>query len=140
MSRESSTTKGLLIGFLAGGVVGAVLALLYAPKSGKELRSDIKAKTDDYLDEAEKYIAEAKDKAKELINEGKKRSEKLITDAKSKSQDLLKDAEKIFDDAKTKAAGTYSHGKEVLESETSKLKSAVKAGVDAYKETKNTDK
>lgn len=69
---ENNMGKGLLIGFLAGGAVGAVLALLYAPKSGKELRNDIKVKADGYLDEAEKYIAEAKDKAKDLINEGKK--------------------------------------------------------------------
>ena len=39
---SSDKSKGLLFGFLAGGVIGAVLALLYAPKSGKELRKDIR--------------------------------------------------------------------------------------------------
>ncbi|MGA7720507.1 MAG: YtxH domain-containing protein, partial [Ignavibacteriaceae bacterium] len=78
---KNNNGKGVLIGFLAGGALGAIIALLYAPKSGKELRSDIKVKADEYLGEAEKYIAEAKDKAKDMINEGKKRSEKLINDA-----------------------------------------------------------
>ncbi|MEJ2616770.1 MAG: YtxH domain-containing protein [Ignavibacteriaceae bacterium] len=96
MEQETHFGKGVLIGFLAGGALGAALALLYAPKSGRELRQDIKVKTDDYMDEAEKYIAEAKDKAIDLINEGKKRSEKLIKDARTKSEELLKDAEKVL--------------------------------------------
>ncbi len=37
MSKENSgLAKGLFIGFLVGGIAGAVAALLYAPKSGKE--------------------------------------------------------------------------------------------------------
>jgi len=134
---ENNVGKGLLIGFLAGGAIGAILALLYAPKSGKEFRSDIKEKADEYLGEAEKYIADAKDKAKDMINEGKKKSEKLISDAKIKSEELLKDAEKIFGDAKLKASTAINTGKENLESESGRLKEAVKAGVDAYKSAKN---
>ncbi|WP_127532527.1 YtxH domain-containing protein [Paenibacillus kobensis] len=38
---KSTSTKGFLLGALAGAVVGSVTALLFAPKSGKELRSDI---------------------------------------------------------------------------------------------------
>ncbi|WP_028562462.1 YtxH domain-containing protein [Paenibacillus pinihumi] len=34
-------TKGYLLAALAGGIAGAVGALLFAPKSGKELRRDI---------------------------------------------------------------------------------------------------
>ena len=63
MAQDNNIGKGIVIGFIAGGALGAALALLYAPKSGRELRQDIKGKADDYLDEAEKYIAEAKDKA-----------------------------------------------------------------------------
>ncbi|MBD0381191.1 YtxH domain-containing protein [Paenibacillus sedimenti] len=33
--------KDLLIGAIVGGVLGAATALLFAPKSGRELRSDI---------------------------------------------------------------------------------------------------
>jgi len=134
---DNNVGKGVLLGFLAGGAVGAILALLYAPKSGKELRGDIKVKADEYLGEAEKYIADAKDKAKEMINEGKKKSEKLISDAKIKSEELLRDAEKIFGEAKEKTATVISTGKENLESESGRLKDAVKAGVDAYKSSKN---
>ncbi len=138
MSKDNGSGKGFLIGFLAGGAIGAILALLYAPKSGKELRSDIKLKTDGILDDADKYLADARDKAKDLINEGKKKSEKLISDAKVKSEELLKDAEKVFGDAKAKANTVISTGKETITAETERLKTALKAGVDAYKSTKES--
>lgn len=137
MSRDKDMSKGLLIGFLAGGAIGAVIALLYAPKSGRELRSDIKEKADSYYDEAEKYITEARTKAKDLINEGKKRSERIVQDAKVKSDSILKDAEKVFTEAKTKAGDIVSSGLDIVDNETTRLKSAFRAGVDAYKETKN---
>ena len=40
------------------GAVGALAALLFAPKSGKDLRKDIRKKTDEYYDETEKIIDE----------------------------------------------------------------------------------
>ncbi|HEX9253291.1 MAG TPA: YtxH domain-containing protein [Ignavibacteriaceae bacterium] len=138
MSQDNNLAKGFLFGFLAGGALGAVVALLTAPKSGKELRADIKSKSEEYLDEAEKYLTEAKDKARELINEGKKKSEKIIHDARSKSEDILKDAEKVFKDAKVKTTDVYNTGKEKFETEAERIKSSVKAGVDAYKEAKNS--
>ncbi len=136
MSKDNNSGKNFLIGLIAGGAVGAIIALLYAPKSGKELRNDIKLKTDGMLDDADRYLADAKDKANNMINEGKKKSEKLISDAKSKSDELLKDAEKVFSDAKSKANTVISLGKETIAVESDRLKTAFKAGVDAYKSTK----
>ena len=140
MAEENNFGKGMVIGFIAGGALGAALALLYAPKSGRELREDIRGRTDEALDEAEKYIAEAKDKAIDLINEGKKKSEKLIKEAREKSEKLLKDAEKIFDEAKVKTGEYVETGKETVGQKREQLKTAIKAGVDAYKETKKSDK
>lgn len=138
MSKESNLSKGLLIGFLTGGIVGAALALLYAPKSGKELRKDIKDRADEWMDETEKFLETAKVKAENALNEGKKKGEQLIADAKVKADDILKDAEKIFSQVKDKAGDAVAQGKETLTSEAGRVKSAVKAGVDAYKESKNS--
>lgn len=137
MSQDNNSGKSFIVGLLAGGAIGALIALLFAPKSGKELRSDLRHKSEEYLDEAEKYISEAREKAKELINEGKKRSEKIISEAKSKSQELIKDAEKIINEAKEKTSEIISHTKEKIETESDRISSAVKAGVDAYKESKS---
>lgn len=127
MTRNINSFKGFLIGFLAGGTVGAIIALLTAPKSGKELRGDIKQKSEEYLDEAEKYLADAKNKAGDLIN-----------DAKSKSQDIINSAGRVFKDAKVKTTAVLNSGKEKIETETERLKSSVKDGINAYNEAKNS--
>ncbi|MEW6701129.1 MAG: YtxH domain-containing protein [Bacteroidota bacterium] len=133
---ENGMGKGLLIGFLTGAAVGSILALLFAPKSGKELREDIKNKSQDFIEDADGYISKAKDKASQLINEGKKKSEKLVADTKEKVDTLLGEAEKILSEAKDKAATLTHAGKEKIEKESERLKTAIKAGMDAYKAEK----
>ena len=58
--------RSVLIPFLVGGVIGAGIALLLAPKSGRELRKDIKGIASDTRDK----IATTVDKGKELYTEG----------------------------------------------------------------------
>ena len=50
----------------------------------------------------------------------------------------MKDAEKVLKDAKAKTSTVIDSGKKTLDEETGKLKSAFKAGVDAYKESKSS--
>ncbi len=105
---NDSMAKGLIIGFIAGSVVGAVLALLYAPKSGKELRRDIKDKASDLVEKGEEYIAKARTTATEIVNEAKKKSDSLITDARKQASSLMGDAERILTDARNKIGGEGS--------------------------------
>ena len=119
---DNGMRKGIVLGLLAGGVIGAVLALLYAPKPGKELRADINNKAGEMMHDAEGYITVAKSKAVDIINEGKKRSESLISEAKKRAESLLGDAEKILTDAKERVGA-----------EETKIKSAVRAGAEAYR-------
>ncbi|NOY05694.1 MAG: YtxH domain-containing protein [Chlorobi bacterium] len=120
-------SKGLLIGFFTGGLVGAALALLYAPKSGKELREDLRQSADKIIEDAEQYLDTAKKKATELINDGKAKSETLIAEAKTKANELLQDAEDILASAKKRVAD-----------EASTVQTAVKEGVEAYKEQRTS--
>ena len=63
--REIKEGRSLLVPFVVGGLVGAGVALLLAPKAGKELRKDIK---DIALDTREK-IATTVEKGKGLYVE-----------------------------------------------------------------------
>jgi gas vesicle protein len=58
--------RSVLVPFLVGGLVGAGIALLMAPKSGRELRKDIKDAASDTRDK----IAMTVEKGKELYIEG----------------------------------------------------------------------
>jgi gas vesicle protein len=63
--------SGLVKGFLIGGALGALAAILLAPKSGKELRSDIKEKGNDALDGARRLCSDVQREAKALFEGAK---------------------------------------------------------------------
>ena len=94
--------KGLVIGFIAGTIAGAVIALLYAPKTGKEFRAEIKEKAKDVSDNADEYLARAKAKAVEIVNDGKSKSETMLNDARSRAASIMGDAQRILSEARSK--------------------------------------
>jgi len=49
MAENERDLGHFLKGFVIGGFLGALVGILFAPKSGKELRSDIKEKGGDVL-------------------------------------------------------------------------------------------
>ncbi len=53
---STAMARGFILGAFAGGVIAAGLVLLYAPKKGEELRSDIKQKTNKLLSDAESFV------------------------------------------------------------------------------------
>jgi gas vesicle protein len=75
MTQEEGTNR--LAWFLTGVVIGATVAVLYAPKSGKDTRQFISEKTQlgkDAVSETGKDVVEA---SKEMFDRGRK----LVEDA-----------------------------------------------------------
>lgn len=62
---------GLFVAFLAGGLIGAGLALLYAPVTGKEARKKIGDMAGDMKKKAEGMADEMKGRVESFINEEK---------------------------------------------------------------------
>jgi gas vesicle protein len=60
----------VLITFLAGAAVGSGLALLFAPKSGREMREQIKDLTDDAVSKTKEYAKDAQEKIKSTYEAG----------------------------------------------------------------------
>jgi len=76
MSEENGASKVAF--FLAGMGIGAVLALLFAPKSGKETRDFLSQKADESRDyvasrgrDLRKQAEEVVDKAKDVVSKQK---------------------------------------------------------------------
>lgn len=76
MWTTSSRTKGIAIGVLSF-MAGVGIGLLLAPKSGKELRSDIKDAAKDAIDAAKDAAKEAAVAAKEAALAAKSVAKKL---------------------------------------------------------------
>ena len=68
---QGNSAGTVFLSFLAGAAVGAGLALLYAPKTGRELREKIGELTDDAVGKIKTYANEAQEKIKSTIEDGK---------------------------------------------------------------------
>lgn len=66
----------VILSFFIGGLIGAGIALLVAPKSGAETRKQIKEFAEEAKDKAETYIEKVKEKASAAVEKGKEFIEK----------------------------------------------------------------
>jgi gas vesicle protein len=72
MREENGFGSGsILMSFLLGGLVGAGLALLFAPKSGSDTRQMIKDFAGDVKDKTQHYVEDVKGKVSSGIDKGK---------------------------------------------------------------------
>ncbi len=122
MSEKSGDfIKGLLI----GGCIGAVLGILYAPKSGKETREEIGRKTEELIE-----------KAKEDYERVLERSKKTYEAAVNRLRELESATRDKVEQVEEEVSGIAARGKEVLQDGKGRLKRAIDAGVEAFKEEK----
>lgn len=63
--------------FLKGAAIGAALGLLFAPKSGEELRKDLMKKKEEAMQRAQGYADMAKEKADNVQQVAKEASEDI---------------------------------------------------------------
>jgi gas vesicle protein len=67
--RCCSGSGGVMLAFLAGGLVGAGLALLYAPVSGREARERIGGLAGDLRKKTDEWTGDVKQKVEGFIEE-----------------------------------------------------------------------
>lgn len=101
MAENERDCSQFLKGFVIGGFLGALAGILFAPKPGKELRSEIKVKGSEVLKDAQEIYDDAGKKAKEIIDEAKKRAGELkkeadrrVTEARQRAKEILSRGEK----------------------------------------------
>ena len=85
---ESSDTSsvGTAVTFLMIGIgAGALVALLFAPKSGKQLRRDIRRRLDDARDTLQDWSEEAQDKVHDVVDRSAEWAEELREAAREKA-------------------------------------------------------
>ena len=61
----------VLLSFFIGGIIGASVALLTAPKTGQETRKMIRNFAEDTRDRAGDYVGQIKDTAADYVDKGK---------------------------------------------------------------------
>ena len=92
--------------FLIGGGIGAVIALLFAPKSGTELRGEIADVSRKGYDATKEKAIELKEQSAEVIHSVREKADKVYDFAASK----LKAGEAAIEDAVDTASKAISDG------------------------------
>ncbi|MBA3352460.1 MAG: YtxH domain-containing protein [Blastocatellia bacterium] len=112
--REDSSVSTKLTYLLIGGGIGAVVALLFAPKSGHELRGDIADVTRKGIEKSKETAGQLQERAGEYYEVGRERASELYQTAQEKAGELTEKAK----GAAARTANPFS--------------AAVEAGKDAY--------
>ena len=71
MSDEKCQGSNVLVAFLVGAAVGGGIALLTAPRSGRETREKLRGLAGETRDRIRKIAEEAEEKIADVLNEGK---------------------------------------------------------------------
>ncbi len=122
--------ESILGAFLLGGVVGAVVGLLFAPRSGKENREFIAAKAKDYWGEGMEFYDTAHEKVAEVYETGREKATETADELRVKidaARDRLRSqVETVSSQAKDKVVEYAPVAKETVH----KVGEAVKTGVE----------
>ena len=111
-----------ILSVLIGGAVGSVLAFLFAPKKGKEVRNDIKNNFDD------------------IVNQTREKGKRLFNQSMDIVDDIIKKSDELRDLINKYKEGTYEEAKEKIESEIKRLRTALFAAIDTYKNSRDREK
>lgn len=71
MSDEKCQVGNVLIAFLAGAAIGGGIALLTAPRSGRETREKLRGIAGETSDRIRKIAEDAEERIAEVLHEGK---------------------------------------------------------------------
>lgn len=116
--REDASATTKLTYLLIGGGIGAIVALLFAPKSGHELRGDIADATRKGLEKGKETAAQLQERAGEYYEVTKERAGELYSTAQERAGEIKEKAR----EAAARTANPFS--------------AALEAGKQAYSEEK----
>jgi gas vesicle protein len=77
MPDNNRSGSGVAIALFTGLAIGAIFGILFAPKSGKETRSDLAEKGEKLMEMGKESVSDVVGKTKDLVDSGKHKIEEL---------------------------------------------------------------
>jgi gas vesicle protein len=118
--REEASAATKLTYLLIGGGIGAVVALLFAPKSGTELRGDIADVTRKGLEKGKETATQLQEKAGEYYEVSRERASELYSTAQEKAGTLTEKARSAAAQSVNPFTAAVEAGKEAYVAEKRK--------------------
>jgi len=140
MGNDNDNISTRLTYLLIGGGIGAIIALLFAPKSGQELRGDLADATRKGIDKSREAAQQLGERAGEYYESTRERAGELYTQAATKASDIYSQASEkasdIYTQASEKVGEVAQTARDTAARQTSTVVAAIDAGKKAYKEEK----
>jgi gas vesicle protein len=102
---ERDEFGAFLIGFIIGGLTGAVSALLMAPQSGVETRTIIREKAIELRDRASETVEDAYAQAEQAAVEARTRADELAKIARERAEELQRRGQVVLEEQRAKIGG-----------------------------------
>jgi gas vesicle protein len=116
---ERDEFGAFLVGFIVGGLSGAVAALLFAPQTGEETRALIKDKSIELRDRAQISAEEAIARAEAAAAEARARADDLARQLRERGQGVYED---VRERGKSAMEDVRERGKSAVDAVRSKVK------------------
>lgn len=131
---DESKANGLAW-FLAGLGVGALVGILYAPKSGKETRDDIVTGAREGSEYLRVRGRQAADSVGQIVDKGREQVSTFVDKSKEQVGEYVDRGRDAVDRGRAQWEEFVERGKSMVSDQTSRVTAAVDAGRQAYKVT-----
>jgi gas vesicle protein len=107
--RGSSKLVPFTLGAIVGGIIGATIALLYAPAEGSDVRQGVKNTQEDLTEGAKDIIRGAKSTAEKIMNEVLDSEEEAedelphVKRTRERADDIMEDADRAIAEARRRS-------------------------------------
>jgi gas vesicle protein len=126
--RDGGDVSTRLTYLLIGGGIGAILALLFAPKSGQELRGDIADVTRKGIDRTREAATQIGSRAEQYYEVGRDRASELYSTATAKATELADVARDAARNKTGQVSAAIEAGKQAYVDEKRKTESSAISG------------
>jgi gas vesicle protein len=118
MSQKTMKFGAFMTGALFGGLVGAAVAMLYAPRSGEETRTIIKDKSTELKDKAVERGDELRHQAQEAAEKTRLRIEETANQTRERASELQQRGQTFLEEQRSKVMQAIESGKAGMKKET----------------------
>ena len=102
MSEHDNDFGAFLAGFVVGGLVGAAVALLFAPQSGEQTRTLIHDRSIELKDKAVEQAEAARIKAEAAAAEARARADEISKLTVERATELKKKGQEVYQQGKSR--------------------------------------
>ncbi|MGM0903341.1 MAG: YtxH domain-containing protein [Bacillota bacterium] len=112
-----TNSRDFLVGAFIGALAGAAAALLFAPKSGKDLRTTINGQTINILEKTDKVKEKALSKSNELATVAKEKASSVVHSVSHQSQELLEKVrdKQVLDESVNRDSADFHNSSEEIQ-------------------------